>query len=187
MTTTIPYDVNGHKSGYTPLTTHTVPDGAWLPEAACSVNLFFEIDVRYGKAQATGRGATPAEAARNLHETIEATRQALAPQLPTREEALAALLAKGLAKAVSKEDWGLCERLSKSAALLLSGAVQPTDSPAITAVRSATHPDTWYEVAGTVCSCKNSVQHVQAGDSHYLCKHALAVLLARKIDKAVPF
>jgi hypothetical protein len=172
---------------------HTVPtpvppalranSPAPLPEAACSVNGYFHIDGYADRFQATGRGHSAADAARNLADTIRATRAALEtpPPPPSREQRLSALLACGLTKAVAKHDYDRVCRLSKAAALVLSGAVEPTASPAVMAVRSQAHPETWYEVSGAVCSCPDSVKHVRNGEK-YLCKHGLAVAMMTKLD-----
>src|ERR1043166_2134674 len=142
---------------------HTVPalmptallpsSPAPMPEAACSVNGYFHIDGYADRFQATGRGHNAADAARNLADTINATRAALEtpPPPPSREERLSALLACGLTKAVAKHDYDLVCRLSKAAALVLSGAVEPTASPAVMAVRSQAHPEAWFEGGGAVC------------------------------------
>ena len=172
---------------------HTVPalvpaallpsSPALLPEAACSVNGYFHIDGYADRFQATGRGHNAADAARNLADTIHATRAALEtpPPPPSREERLSALLACGLRKAVAKHDYDLVCRLSKAAALVLSGAVEPTASPAVMAVRSQAHPETWYEVGGAVCSCPDSQKHARNGEK-YLCKHGLAVAMMAKLE-----
>jgi hypothetical protein len=156
-----------------------------LPEAACSVNIRFRVE-GYGDAQATGRGTSPAEAAQNLRQTIDATRLALAPEgppvPPTRAEQVAHLLSHGLTKALIQGDTGLVERLAKAAALVLGNAVEPTDSPAVMAVRSAHEPSTWYEVAnGMVCTCKDWEKHHRAGDGRYRCKHVLCVLMSARM------
>ena len=153
-----------------------------MPEATHSVNLFFEV-AGYGKAQATGRGHNAADAARNLADTIRATRAALEtpPPPPSREERLSALLACGLRKAVAKQDYDRVCRLSKAAALVLSGAVEPTASPAVLAVRSQEHPETWYEVESGKCTCPDSQKHVRNGEK-YLCKHSLATAMVAKLE-----
>ena len=161
---------------------------AQLPEAACSVNLRFDVPGYADRAQATGRGASPAEAAAHLRETIDATRLALAPPAPPmREEQLAHLLASGLAKATAQADYGLVERLAKAAALVLSGAVEATDSPAVMAVRSQTAADHWYEVtlSGFVCTCKDWSHAAQAGHMRP-CKHGLAVAFSTRLPQTTP-
>lgn len=157
---------------------------AALPEAACSVNLFFDVP-GYGKAQATGRGATAAEATANLTATIAATRAALAPapaEPPVRSlpQRLASLLACGLDNAVKRGDYGLGERLSKAAALVLSGAVQPGDREELLTVRSMAEPETWYEVEAGQCTCRDWTKHAKAGET-YLCTHGLAALMHTRL------
>ena len=156
------------------------PPTATMPEAPCSVNLFFEVE-GYGKAQATGRGLTPTEAAANLQGTIAATRAALAPvpvEPPVRsmEARLSTLLACGLDKAWTKGDEGLGERLVKAARLVRSGAVQPGNREGLLTVRSSQSNDHWYEVEGSTCTCQDWTRHAQAGGKH-CCKHVLASMM----------
>src|ERR1043166_10055323 len=125
---------------------HTVPalmptallpsSPAPMPEAACSVNGYFHIDGYADRFQATGRGHSAADAARNLADTIRATRAALEtpPPPPSREARLSALLACGLRKAVAKHDYDLVGRLSKAAAVVLSGAVSKGEREGMLAV-----------------------------------------------------
>ena len=89
---------------------------------------------------------------------------------------LAALLAKGLSCAVARKDNDLVVRLSTAAALVLGEAIEPTESPAIMAVRSASSPGTWYEVTGTVCTCQDWTCAAKKGESRPS-KHGLAVAL----------
>lgn len=154
-----------------------------IPEAPCSVNMKFAIGVGGQMAQATGRGITGAEAARNLRDTIEATRYAFAPPAPlTREERLGALLACGLSRAVAKGDLALAERLSKAAVLVLVGAVEPGERAGVMAVRSQRDSTLWYEVEGMAqCSCPDSKKH-RTDETKYFCKHSFAVILAQKLN-----
>ena len=152
-----------------------------FPEAPCSINGFFTIPGFARDFQATGRGTTATEAARNLATTMAATREALAPApAPTREAQVAALLAKGLACAAAKHDTALVDRLSKAAYLVLSDAVQTTDSPAVMAVRSMSILDITYEVTGTVCTCPAWGKAARAGTPH-VCKHGLAVAMTARL------
>lgn len=173
---------NGQMHPLALLPTPTTP----LAEAPCSVNLRFKVPGSYELAQATGRGLTPGEAVQNLTEIMQATLAALTPQPatppvpPSRTDQLGALLARGMERATQAADWGLVERLAKAAALVLSGAVEPTDSPAVWAVRSQAHPDTWYEVSGKVCTCPDSQRAVRQGTGG-LCKHTLAVCLTLRL------
>jgi len=154
-----------------------VKEPGTLPEAACSVNLLFDVP-GYGKAQATGRGANADEAAANLTATIAATRAALAPvpaepPMRTRTEQLAALLACGLDKAMAKHDLSLVERLSKAAALVLGGAVAPGEREGLLTVRSQREPELWYSVEAGQCTCKDWSTHTKAGQK-FCCQHVLA-------------
>lgn len=168
------------------------------PEALCSVNIRFQIPGYADFGQATGRGDTPEQAARNLTETIAATKAALAPapapqtellSAPrTREQILAGLLTCGMQKAVAKGDMGLVERLAKAAALVLSASVEPTDRADCTAVRSACHAETWYEVETSTgkhtCSCPD-YQHHRDEAKRYCCKHIAAVMMHQRIAAEV--
>lgn len=175
---TLPTFSNGHNHFLIPATPATPAQ----PEAACSVNVFFEVE-GYGRAQATGRGSTASEAATNLHATITATKQALeAPPVVSQEARLGALLTCGLKKAVTKQDWGLVERLTKAAALVLAEAVSPGEREGMLAVKSLTHPEQYYEVDGTACSCKDYEHRHAQGEKTFFCKHALAVLLYRRLE-----
>lgn len=156
-----------------------------FPEAPCSVNGFFTVPGFARDFQATGRGTTSGEAARNLAATMAATREALAPSpAPGREAHIAVLLAKGLACAAAKKDTALAERLSKAAYLVLSDAVQSTDRPAVMAVRSMTSQDTIYEVTGTVCTCPAWAKAARAGTPQP-CKHGLAVAMAARLVNVI--
>lgn len=153
-----------------------------LSEAACSVNVFFEIS-GYGKAQATGRGHTAPEAAENLRQAIVATRAALGPPAPEppKPVRLADLLACGLEKAVAKGDLCRVERLAKAAALVLSGAVEYCAMDGMWTVRSQSNPQTVYDVCSTgVCRCEDYQRHVSA-EPGWFCKHGLAVLFTIRL------
>lgn len=163
-----------------------LPQGpALLPEAACSLNVF--VDTPAGRIQATARGEHEAETITRLASLVDGIKLQFCapPPPPSREARLAQLLAKGLTSAVNKGDTTLIERLSKAAALVLAGAVEPTDTPAVLAVRSQTSRDHWYEVTmqGLVCTCPDWAKHHQADDTqHYLCKHGLAVAMLARLD-----
>lgn len=155
-----------------------------LPEAPCSVNGFFEVE-GYGRLQATGRGITPQDAAQNLADTMAATREALAPpaaEPKTREAQVAELLACWLGKAVARKDFGLVERLSKGAALVLAGMVELGNRPGVLAVRSASSPETWYEVEGRTCTCQDYACHVRKGEPEYACKHITAAAMWQRLS-----
>lgn len=74
----------------------------------------------------------------------------------------------------------LVERLSKAAALVLSGAVQPGDRETLLTVRSMAEPSTWYEVEEGKCTCPDWQKHTKAGET-YLCKHGLAALMHTRL------
>ena len=160
-----------------------IPQGpAVLPEAAISLNGYIHVTGLTERIQVTARGHDAAEAAQRLKAGMDAVQATFAPAPPpTREARLAQLLTCGLQRAVAKGDMGLVERLSKAAALVLSGAVEPTDSPTVMAVRSQTEPETWYEVSGTICTCPDSQKHLRNGEK-YLCKHALSILIAQRLQ-----
>lgn len=145
------------------------------PAALCSVNLRFPVP-GYGDAQATGRGATPQEAARNLRATMDATREALAPEPePTREEKLAQLLSKCVLKATQRGDFEAVTRLAKAYALAAKGYVDdPTNRAGEWCVRSERDPQLWYTINttehGMLCSCPDAGYNPERP-----CKHQLAV------------
>ena len=167
-----------------------VPQGpALLPEASCSVNLFFEVP-GYGKAQATGRGRTGAEAVDNLRQTIAHTLSAFAPHPPplaSRTQRLSLLLACGLEKALAKDDGKLAERLTKAALLVLAGHVEEVvidgQPMGVYRVRSQAEPaNTVYDVQGRVCECQDSRRHAE-DTTPYHCKHSLASLLVHRLSE----
>lgn len=161
-----------------------VPVAPTLAEAPCSVNMFFEVE-GVGKAQATGRGFTPAEAAANLIGTIESVRTALLPPpipaLKTRTEQLATLLACWLGKAVERADFGLCERLGKGATLVLAGMVEGNNREGLVAVRSQANPMAWYEVEANTCTCKDYEVHARKGAPEHACKHRIAAAIWQRL------
>jgi hypothetical protein len=173
---------------------HTVPAlvptallpnrSAALPEAACSVNGYFHINGYADRFQATGRGHSAEEAAHNLAATIRATKATLEtpPLPPSSEERLSALLACGLRKAVAKQDYELVCRLSKAAALVLSGAVEPGEREGMLAVRSQQDASQYYAVDGTQCSCPDWERHARKGDKLH-CKHVLATMFWRRLEE----
>lgn len=177
----IPEVRNNHKNNLS-----TEQSGTTLPEVPCSVNGFFHVDGYPDRFQATGRGSTAQDAARNLRDTITATKTALEAPVPTtREQRLSTLLTCGLTRAVAKGDWGLVQRLSKAAALALSGAVEYTGEGA-TDVRSQREPtQTWYTVGEDgSCTCQDwRVHHKGDGEPRYRCKHVLAVLMVVRLEE----
>ena len=167
------------------LHTHQMPvtPCAWCAphyaEAPCSMNTHVEVP-GLGRVQVTGRGLTPAEAAANLRGQVEALTPTPAP-VQTREARLAQLLTCGLAKAAAKQDWALIEKLSKAAALVLSGAVQPGEREGTTAVRSLTTPLAWYTIdEDGRCSGPDAAHRAKEGEAYY-CKHNCARLLAIRL------
>ena len=154
-----------------------------LPEAACSVNGYFHVEGYTDRFQATGRGHNAEDAARNLADTIRATRAALeTPPPPSREVRLSALLACGLTKAVVKHDYDLVCRLSKAAALVLSGAVEAGEREGMLAVRSQEDANQYYAVDGMQCSCPDWERHARKGDKLH-CKHILATMFWRRLEE----
>jgi len=152
-----------------------------LPESPCSVNTFVEIDGL--RVQVTGRGLTAQEAARNLADTIAATRTALAPQPPTIGE----MLESACVKAIAAEDDGLAARAMGAALLVLRGAVTPpntvehvwqvqgsADAPYVVDLHDEEAP------GGRSCTCPDW-QHRNGPDKPArCCKHQLAALMAAK-------
>ena len=171
---TIAEYANGYKH-ISPLA--MLPQTPVLPEAACSVNLFVEIE-GHGRAQVTGRGFTPGEAADNLVQTIASVRAVLAPTPPpappTRTEQVAALLAKWLACAMAKGDTGLAERVMKAAALVLGDKVTLGEDGQHR-VSSLTN-SALYVVADGACTCPDAQHHPERA-----CKHRLSTELAKRL------
>jgi len=146
-------------------------------------------------ALVTGRGNDAAEAARNLTETIQATKAALAPgekrearsekqEDRSREQIVAGLLTCGMQKAVAKGDMGLVERLAKAAALVLGDRIQTTDTPDVYRVLSLTN-DTHYLVVATAltCTCPDWHKHNgEAQEKRHLCKHVLATIMDQRVQ-----
>ena len=158
-------------------TTHTTHQTH--SEANVSLNTFVEADGL--RIQVTGRGATADEAVSHLREAVQALQTPPAP--PTRTAQMAALLAKGIDCAVRTGDMKLVERLSKAAALVLSDAVQPSDSPTVRTVASQTASQHWHDVTveTLACTCVDYYRRHQEGDEKYLCKHGLAVAMTARI------
>ena len=152
--------------------THTTTIGNHA-EAPCAINARIDVDGRC--CQVTGRGATPEEAAANFRGLLAALQPIPAPVL-SRAERVGPLLACGLAKAAGAQDWALAERLAKAAVLVLSDAVEPGNRAGLVAVRSQTHPETWYEVEGKHCTCQDAQRHADRA-----CKHRLAVMMTAKL------
>jgi len=163
---------------------YLAPGTAFLGEAPCSMNAHVEIP-GLGRTQVTGRGQTGLDAAHQLKAGVDALQALYAAQalLAPRQQRLASLLTCGLGKAAAKQDWGLVERLSKAAALVLKGAVESTDSPTVLAVRSQTHQPGWYEVTvdSWWCTCPDWEHHTRRGEP-WLCKHGLAAALTQRLD-----
>ena len=155
-----------------------------MPEATHSVNGYFFIQGHRERYQATGRGWSAQEAAQNLADTIAATREALAPPVPepkTREAQVAELLTCWLGKAAARGDFGLVERLSKAAALVLAGMVELGNRPGMLAVRSSKDAGTWYDVEGRTCTCQDYTCHARKGEPEHACKHIAAAALHLKL------
>lgn len=152
-----------------------------LPESPCSVNAHVEINGL--RIQVTGRGHTADEAATNFRATLAAM-QPPAPEPPpplTREQRIAELLTCWLGKAVQRGDFGLVERLSKGAALVLGHQVERSDRANVLAVRSTKNPETWYEVEGRQCTCPGYQTHVRYSKAEHVCKHICAAALWQRL------
>ena len=167
-----------------PNATTAIPEGpAVLPEAPCSITLRVPMPGYADHALITGRGQTGAEAAAQWQAARDGLRAVLAPvPLPTKEDRLDQLLAYGLRHAVTKEDYGLVERLSKAYILVLRGLVEPTAVVDIYAVRSSTSIETWYEVSSGMCTCQDYVKR-HTPEKAYRCKHLLAVLMHIRLNE----
>ena len=165
-------ETNGHSKSA------IIPPSPTLPEAACSVNLFFEVD-GYGKAQATGRGRSASEAAANLKVTIEATRAALAPAPPAKPT-LGCLLEKGLRTAQERGDPKLAERLMKAALIVLADGFERDENGEITGVFSQANGVHLYRLDEQGrCPCPSG-QTLRP----MLDKHELAVAMAHKLQQS---
>ena len=153
-----------------------------MPEAPCSMTARLLVPSLSREAiLVTGRGHTGAEAARALREGCAALQEEPMPPLPpSRQERLSVLLTKGLVCAASKGDCDLVTRLSKAAYLVLTGAAEPTDSPAVLAVRSQSVPSHWYEVSDHQCTCPDWERAAKKGEPRP-CKHVLAAQLYKRL------
>jgi hypothetical protein len=185
MPTTLPLSADIPWTASVPAPSTTPQVAPALPEAACSVNLFFEVAAGYGKAQATGRGANAQEAAANLKATIEATRAILAPPpLASRTERLAALLACGTQKALASGNTARLDRLARAYLLVVKGmvgAVTVNDVPTgAYEVQSQTTPGKRYFVESQSCECQDARKH--ADDPSFFCMHSLAALYVTRLD-----
>lgn len=180
MTTTIPCTTL-HRNHTAPA---TIPQGPaqLLHEAPCSMTARLLVPaISRDAILVTGRGLTGAEAARNLQESCAALQEAPAPTPPpSREQRLSALLTKGLVCAASKGDLDLVTRLSKAAYLVLTDAVEPGNTAGQLVVRSETHPETWYEITGKMCTCPDWERAAKKNEPRP-CNHVLAVLMTAKL------
>jgi len=153
-------------------------------------------------ALVTGRGDTPEQAARNLTETIQATKAALAPapaaqteplHAPrSREQVLAGLLTCGMQKAVTKGDMGLVERLAKAAAIVLAKEhlyQDPNTPDHYELLGQMRHAQmTLYHVNPRTlhCTCPDfSTHNSEAQEKRHMCKHLLAVMMYERITTEV--
>lgn len=157
-----------------------------LAEAPCSINGHATINGM--TVQVTGRGFTGEEAASNFRHTLAAIQPPVVeakPEPKSRETQLAELLTCWLSKAVSRGDFGLVERLSKGAALVLADKVQLGNAPGVIAVRSSKEDMTWYDVSFTSgqksCTCQDYVCHARKGQSEHPCKHVCAAALWQRL------
>lgn len=150
-------------------------------EAPCSINA--HLDIQGLRVQITGRGTTPAEAAHNFQGTLAAMQPA--PEVKSLHQRVGDVLVHWLGKAAGRGDFGMVERLSKGAALVLAGMVEPGNSPTEWAVRSATSPETWYSVTladQKSCTCQDYVCHARKGQPEHACTHLCAAALWQRRD-----
>lgn len=148
-----------------------------LPDAPCSVNLFFKLDGYPREAQATGRGWTPAEAADNLAATIEQVRARLAPPpAPTLAERIGKELSRALEKVGhDREKWLRC---SDAALMVIRGAVYAEAGGYVVWDNGEAVP---YHLAQCgPCTCNDAQAH--AGKTPYYCTHQMALWFALKCD-----
>lgn len=169
---TIPHPTPQH-NGHMPPTA--------LPEAPCSITLRLPVPGTADHALITGRGQSGPEAAAQWQATRDALLDVLAP--PDRLTRLTRLLQCGAAKALAQQDHALLERLAQAYTLVARGLVEPTETPAVMAIRDTDHPGTWHEVAlaGLVCSCETWHAHHRAGEAKFHCMHSLAVLMHQRL------
>lgn len=155
-----------------------------LPEAPVSVNV--RLDIAGLCHQVTARGHSGAEAAANLADTLTALRATFkAPPVPDRAAQIAALVACGLRRCVQQGDLPKAQRLLKAEALVLAGAVAPTDCTSVWQVRSQSQNALWHLVTVTTdadgresygCTCQWATYHPETA-----CKHSLSVAMWRKL------
>ena len=171
------YGCNGHVAP-------VIPQGpATLPEAPCSITLRVPMPGYADQALITGRGQSGAEAAAQWQSARDGLLAVLAPPpTPSREERLSQLLACGLRRATTQEDYSLVERLTKAYILVLRGLVEPTAVAGVYAVRSNTSVETWYEVSHTTCTCQDYVKR-HTPEKSYRCKHIWSLLMYTRLDE----
>ena len=157
----------------TPYQHGTIPARV-LPEVPCSVNAFFEVAGM--KAQATGRGWTPSEAATNLRDTIAETKAVLAP--PAAPESLAKRLshyaACAMQKAIEEGDHDRVGQIGEAVALVTRGSVwQHPENETLCMVWDHEAVDPMYVTIEGFCGC---------AQGKWNCAHAMAVWFAKRCD-----
>lgn len=143
-----------------------------LPEAPCSVNCFFELGTM--KAQATGRGRTPQEAAKNLRDTIDETQKVLGNQL-TFSAKLGKYIGRLVTEASEQGNWHLIERIGLAASLVTHGSVfahPEDDAMYVVWDHEEIEQEFVHQTAG--CECD--------GLRGWQCEHGLAVIIALHCD-----
>jgi len=143
-----------------------------LPEAPCSVNCFFEVNGM--KAQATGRGRTPKEAAEHLRGTVKETIAVFHEPL-SFEDRIARCIAKWIKIAAENDDWEAIERIGIAASLVVRGHVfEHPDAHDMHVVWGHDEVDQYFVHKKTGCGC---------GDpGGWACEHGKAVSIAQTCD-----
>lgn len=140
-----------------------------LPEAPCSVNCFFEVNGM--KAQATGRGRTPKEAADNLRDTIKETMAAFSDTLSFPKR-IAQCVARWIKNAAEQEAWEDIARIGVAASLVVRGHVfDHPDADDMYVVWGHDDVDQYFVHKVTGCGCGEP--------GGWNCEHGKAVLLAQ--------
>lgn len=144
-----------------------------LPEAPCSINMFFEVNGM--KGQATGRGDTPKKAVANLQETMEEARRAFAPPVPqlTMAQRLAKYAACAIEKAIEREEYDRLSCIGEAVALAARGSVYADPSrPNVFIVWDHVGIDRVFVKENGHCDCV---------EDRWRCAHSMAVWFAKRV------
>lgn len=152
-----------------------------LPDAPISITAHIRVPhISKDALLITGRGDTADEAVANLHAAIAAVR-APAPPLapaPSREQALAVLMADALSNAINRAD---VEGIACAAAYTMRGRIAWHHSvPDACAVRGLYPDDNVYHiVTERTCTC---VAWADRQDKGFLCAHMIGVQWWRQLN-----